>query len=529
MRLASGISSVLGTVLLCLAPLFTQAQNVDELRAAHQRCLAGWAKLQADYDRLHTDSNIRDQSNRCAEYRQRSDKDQKDLQSVEYQIKDVGKECAAYKGEYEQAFSDWLNSFRKNGWAPPSGPPPTSLLMLYEKYLRCESDVENERETLEQERSRLEPQYQRNAADAQRCEQTLQGILALPGKLKSIAESCSELERQMANANANTQGATTRPPAPPVGATVRPFVPPPTTSPPPGPRPAIPDGSQSGWELPTIPEGKLTNIWVYCDPKRIPLHTKATCKAYGGIQFGRPYPPDISTRVNWTNEGPFNQPGLQTVTAHVEWITGSDTVWVEDAAGPQTPSTPANPPPPLRPPKPPGSPDTISGPVRTRDDISGPLRQPDTVSGPTKPASADCWRRKPARIETTYDKVWGGKPKSHSFAYSETSAALTVKTPDNKSYSNTVNWKAPPDTICKGQDVALSIQSSRSDGALITGDVRHNGAGPTPQVSSWNMLAASAQATVKFTTKPSIFASAGSWVGTGFINDTHVIVRWEYE
>lgn len=338
----------------------------------------------------------------------------------------------------------------------------------------------------------------------------------LKGQFVSAQIACIEIDAKLKEALRAQQSTGGRPPPVRPGATAntvptgRPATPVPSNQPPlPGSRGRAPDGSESGYALPTIPEGKLTNIWVYCDPKRIPLLKKATCKAYGGIQLGRPYPPEISSRVEWINMGPYDTPGTKIVTARVSWITGSDTVWVEDAGAPPPPTVPVPHPPPLRPPQPP--------------------RPPDTVTGPTKPASTDCWRRKPAKIETTYEKVWGGKQKNHSFTYSETSAALSVKTPENKSYSNTINWKAPPDTICKGQDVALSIQSTRSDGALITGDVRHNGAGPTPQVSSWNMLAASAQATVKFTTKPSIFAVAGSWVGTGFINDTEVRVRWEYE
>jgi hypothetical protein len=144
-------------------------------------------------------------------------------------------------------------------------------------------------------------------------------------------------------------------------------------------------------------------------------------------------------------------------------------------------------------------------------------------------AGMECWKRKPVKIETTYEKVWGGKEKKHSFVYSESSATLTVTTPQNKTSSNTVSWKPPPATICKGKEVPLSIQSSTNEGALITGDFKHNGQGKTPQVSSWGMLPASSQSNVKFTNKPSISVGSGSWVGTGHIHDCGVRVHWEYE
>lgn len=105
----------------------------------------------------------------------------------------------------------------------------------------------------------------------------------------------------------------------------------------------IPDGSESGYELPTVSQGTLTNIWVYCDPKRIKLGQFATCKAYAGIRLGNAYPPEISAEVIWHNTGPYNSAGLQTVTANKGWIKGSDTVWVEDNGGTSTP--PVLPPP----------------------------------------------------------------------------------------------------------------------------------------------------------------------------------------
>lgn len=124
------------------------------------------------------------------------------------------------------------------------------------------------------------------------------------------------------------------------GGSVRPALPPPPNAPTPDPRTAPAAGQQSGYELPTIPEGKLTNIWVYCDPKRIKLGATPACKAYGGIQNGGAYPPDISSRVTWTNNGRSTRTGAQTVTASIEWITGSDIVWVEDAA--DVPPRPGN-------------------------------------------------------------------------------------------------------------------------------------------------------------------------------------------
>lgn len=108
-----------------------------------------------------------------------------------------------------------------------------------------------------------------------------------------------------------------------------------------------PNGSESGYELPTVTHGQLTNIWVYCDPKRIKINQqRATCKAYAGIRLGNAYPPEISSEVVWSFRGPFDKPGLQTITASKGWINGSDTVWVEDTAsagqnsGGNTPSTP---------------------------------------------------------------------------------------------------------------------------------------------------------------------------------------------
>lgn len=165
----------------------------------------------------------------------------------------------------------------------------------------------------------------------------------LKSQVISVANACDDfkIKLQQARQQEPRKPPETRRPPPrpagpsvtaPAGGAVQPMARPPATSSTPGPRPGNTAGAQSGYELPTILEGKLTNIWVYCDPKRVPRGTKPSCKAYAGIQNGRAYPPDISSRVTWTNDGPLQQPGSQTVTASVGWIKGSDTVWVEDAA-----------------------------------------------------------------------------------------------------------------------------------------------------------------------------------------------------
>ncbi len=167
--------------------------------------------------------------------------------------------------------------------------------------------------------------------------------LRLQPQVISVANACDDIKIKLADARQRGQhqssdgrlsppraGSNTQ--ATGAGSSVRPALlasPGPST---PDPRTALTGGEQSGYELPTIPEGRLTNIWVYCDPKRIKLGATPSCKAYAGIQNGGAYPPDISSRVMWVNNGRSSKAGAQTVTASIGWIRGSDVVWVEDAA-----------------------------------------------------------------------------------------------------------------------------------------------------------------------------------------------------
>ena len=156
---------------------------------------------------------------------------------------------------------------------------------------------------------------------------------------------------------------------------------------------------------------------------------------------------------------------------------------------------------------------------------------PVTAQGDKK-----CWRAKPARIETEYEKRYAGQTKDHNITYSETNFTL-----QQSGKSNTISWDKPPARICAGDPFPLTIRSSSGEGALVLGSFKVTGRCKTESgdlfkgVASWGDPANPAFAPRLNTTiltcesLESIWVGAGSWGGTGNIPYADVRVTWEYE
>ncbi len=186
------------------------AETVEELEAAQQACLASQARWQAHYDLAFTDRNMFLLEEDCFATRRELNiisSALKDLITEDPQLKAKTEFCDSLRARFHSAYSEWSNAAAmrnraREGSSYMNWIPPLSVLMLEQEARGCDMERAELLRKLtvryRPERERLEARYREALEAVEFAERSLQIALSLPGQLKSIAEACSEISRQLA-------------------------------------------------------------------------------------------------------------------------------------------------------------------------------------------------------------------------------------------------------------------------------------------------------------------------------------------
>lgn len=185
------------------------AETVEELEAAQQACLASQARWQALYDLVYTDRNMLRLEEECNNAYRESGTIAFALEKLitdDPQLRAKTEFCDSLRARYRSAYSEWSNAAMSNKARERSSymisMPPLSVFMLEHEARRCDMERAELLRKLTvrygPERERLEARYREALEDEELAERRLQFALSLPGQLKSIAEACSEISRQLA-------------------------------------------------------------------------------------------------------------------------------------------------------------------------------------------------------------------------------------------------------------------------------------------------------------------------------------------